>query len=133
MRTTTAPAARCSSSTDAPDGRRIHTCLSHDIVAHELGHAVLDGPAVLQRSDVRANRRFHEYFGDAVAMMSSLATRETAQVTRGGPAQLIRTTSCRRSPAIRRCDTADPESVPARRPEQAHDETAAGTLRNTLV
>ncbi len=75
---------------DAPDGRRIHTCLSHDIVAHELGHAVLDGlkPHYNEVSSAQT-AGFHEYFGDAVAMMSSLATRETAQVvTRGGPAQL---------------------------------------------
>lgn len=75
---------------DAPDGRRIHTCLSHDIVAHELGHAVLDGLKPFYNEVSSAQTAgFHEYFGDAVAMMSSLATRETAQVvTRGGPAKL---------------------------------------------
>jgi hypothetical protein len=75
---------------DAPDGRRIHTCLSHDIVAHELGHAVLDGLKPFYNEVTSAQTAgFHEYFGDAVAMMSSLATRETARVvTRGGPKEL---------------------------------------------
>jgi hypothetical protein len=75
---------------DAPDGRRIHTCLSHDIVAHELGHAVLDGLKPRYNEIASAQTAgFHEYFGDAVAMMSSLATRETAKVvTRGGPERL---------------------------------------------
>lgn len=75
---------------DAADGRRVHTCLSHDIVAHELGHAVLDGLKPLYH-DVCSlqTAAFHEYFGDAVAMMASLATRETARVvTRGGPWRL---------------------------------------------
>jgi len=75
---------------DADDGRRIHTCLSHDIVAHELGHAILDGlkPLYSEVTSVQC-AGFHEYFGDAVAMMSSLATRETARVvTRGGPERL---------------------------------------------
>jgi hypothetical protein len=28
---------------DGPDGKPVYTCLSHDMIAHELGHAVLDG------------------------------------------------------------------------------------------
>ena len=75
---------------DADDGRRIHTCLSHDIVTHELGHAILDGlkPLYNEVTSVQC-AGFHEYFGDAVALMSSLATRETARVvTRGGPERL---------------------------------------------
>lgn len=69
---------------------RVHTCLSHDIVAHELGHAILDGlkPRYNEVCSLQT-AAFHEYFGDAVAMMASLATRETARVvTRGGPPQL---------------------------------------------
>ena len=75
---------------DTAAGKRVYTCLSHDIVAHELGHAVLDGLKPLY-NEVSSPQTagFHEYFGDAVAMMSSLATRETARVvTRGGPARL---------------------------------------------
>jgi hypothetical protein len=75
---------------DASDGSRVHTCLSHDIVAHELGHAVLDGLKPLYHEVCSLQTAaFHEYFGDAVAMMASLATRETARVvTRGGPWRL---------------------------------------------
>lgn len=73
-----------------PDGNPVYTCLSHDVVAHELGHAILDGlkPYFNEVSSPQT-AGFHEYFGDAVAMMASLGTRETAQVvTRGGPEKL---------------------------------------------
>ena len=75
---------------DRRNGERVHTCLSHDIVAHELGHAILDGLKPLYNEVCSVQTAgFHEYFGDAVAMMASLATRETAKVvTRGGPARL---------------------------------------------
>lgn len=75
---------------EGPDGKPVYTCLSHDIVAHELGHAVLDGlkPYYNEVSSPET-AGFHEYFGDAVAMMASLATRETALVVaRGGPEKL---------------------------------------------
>lgn len=66
---------------EGPDGAPVYTCLSHDIVTHELGHAVLDGlkPGYNEVSSAET-AGFHEYFGDAVAMMASLATRETALV-----------------------------------------------------
>lgn len=73
-----------------PDGKPVYTCLSHDVVAHELGHAILDGlkPHYNEVSSPET-AGFHEYFGDAVAMMASLSTRETALVVvRGGPARL---------------------------------------------
>ncbi len=73
-----------------PDGNPVYTCLSHDVVAHELGHAILDGlkPYYNEVSSPET-AGFHEYFGDAVAMMASLSTRETALVVvRGGPAKL---------------------------------------------
>jgi hypothetical protein len=54
----------------AMPGGRIYTCLSHDIIAHETTHAILDG---MQRRfseptnpDVLA---FHEAFADIVALM----------------------------------------------------------------
>src|SRR5262249_24877315 len=69
---------------------RVHTCLSQDIVAHELGHAILDGLKPLYNEVCSAQTAgFREYFGDAVAMMARLATRETARVVaRGGPQRL---------------------------------------------
>lgn len=71
-------------------GEPVYTCLSHDVVAHELGHAILDGlkPYYNEVSSPET-AGFHEYFGDAVAMMASLSMRETALVVvRGGPAKL---------------------------------------------
>jgi hypothetical protein len=58
-------------------GEKIFTCLSHDIVTHELGHAVLDGlkPYYNEVSSA-ATAGFHEYFGDAIALTSALSHRE---------------------------------------------------------
>jgi hypothetical protein len=75
---------------EGTDGRAVFTCLSHDIVAHELGHAVLDGlkPGYNEVSSPET-AGFHEYFGDAIAMMASLNDREVAKiVTAGAPARL---------------------------------------------
>lgn len=73
-----------------PDGSPVYTCLSHDVIAHELGHAVLDGlkPGYNEVCSPET-AGFHEYFGDAVAMMTSLGNREIARVvTKGGPDRL---------------------------------------------
>jgi hypothetical protein len=75
---------------EGPDGKPVYTCLSHDIVTHELGHAVLDGlkPYYNEVSSPQT-AGFHEYFGDAMAMMASLGTPETALVvTRDAPRTL---------------------------------------------
>src|SRR5262249_4695578 len=71
-------------------GKPVYTCLSHDIVAHELGHAVLDGlkPGYNEVSSPET-AGFHEYFGDAIAMLSSLSNPELARlVTQDAPARL---------------------------------------------
>ena len=58
-------------------GRRFLTCLSHDVIAHEFGHAVLDGLKPLyEETDGPDLAAFHEFFGDAVAMASALTLRD---------------------------------------------------------
>lgn len=49
------------------------TCLSHDIVSHETGHALLDGirPYYYQHSSVQTTA-FHEFVGDLTAIFTAL-------------------------------------------------------------
>lgn len=51
----------------------VWTCLSHDVIAHELGHAVLDNfrPMLLSAFDADAGA-LHESIGDLLAMFSAL-------------------------------------------------------------
>ena len=48
------------------------TCLSHDIISHELGHAILDNvrPLYLYGYDLDGGA-FHESFSDLLAMSSN--------------------------------------------------------------
>ncbi len=56
-------------STDDP----VYTCLSTDIVAHEFGHAVLDGVRpLLNESGSVETAAFHEFFGDLSALTVTL-------------------------------------------------------------
>jgi hypothetical protein len=51
----------------------IYTCLSHDIVAHETGHAVLDGIRPhFSDSWTLETLAFHEFVADLTAIMSAL-------------------------------------------------------------
>jgi len=54
---------------------RVYTCRSFDIVAHETGHAVLDGlkPDWLQADNPPQTGGLHESFGDLTAIFLALA------------------------------------------------------------
>jgi len=71
-------------SEDAPGenlpGQLIFTCLSHDIVAHEMAHAIVD--RLRPSFNVATNphvRAFHEGFADLVAMFQRLSYRDLVQ------------------------------------------------------
>jgi hypothetical protein len=56
-----------------PPEERLYTCLSHDIIAHEAGRAILDGlrPGYYEDSSLQTTA-FHECVGDLTAIMISL-------------------------------------------------------------
>ncbi len=56
-----------------PEDRRVYTCLSHDIIAHETGHAILDGlrPLCSEDSSLQTTA-FHEFVANLTAIMASL-------------------------------------------------------------
>ena len=60
-------------SPDDPEGKPIHTALSHDVVAHETAHAVLDGicPDLYDALTPQA-RALHETFADVTSLLASL-------------------------------------------------------------
>jgi hypothetical protein len=70
------------------EGKRKHTCLSHDIIAHETGHALLDGirPYYYEFTSVQT-AAFHEFIADLTAILAALRNnairRETARRTAG--------------------------------------------------
>lgn len=59
---------------------RIYTCLSHDVVAHEMAHALLDGMrshfAEPTNQDVLA---FHEAFADIIAVLQHFTHQESVR------------------------------------------------------
>ncbi len=62
-------------------GKTAFTCLSHDIVAHETSHALLDGMRsfYLRPSHVDQSA-FHEGFADVVALLSILKSTELVEL-----------------------------------------------------
>lgn len=55
-------------------GKRVYTCLSADIISHELGHAILDAirPEYFNMASTEI-WAFHESFGDCISIFSSLS------------------------------------------------------------
>ena len=61
---------------------RIYTCLSHDIVSHETGHAILDGIRPLYNFPSSPDTGgFHESLGDITAILAALQHRTYVVVT----------------------------------------------------
>lgn len=58
-------------------GRTVFTCLAHDIVAHEVTHALLDGMrSSFSEPSSPDQTAFHEGFSDVVALLSMFSLRE---------------------------------------------------------
>ncbi|MFF4238605.1 hypothetical protein ACFYYL_22260 [Actinomadura geliboluensis] len=64
-----------------PQGTVLHTCRSLDIVAHETGHAILDGlkPGWLSAGNPPQTGGLHEAFGDITAIFLALAQPDQAE------------------------------------------------------
>jgi hypothetical protein len=68
-------------SLDGQGGEQVHTCLSHDIIAHETGHAILDGMRPLYDEDTSLQTTaFHEFVADLTAILASLLNGELRQM-----------------------------------------------------
>lgn len=64
------------------DDEQIFTCLSHDIVSHETGHAILDGIRPLYNFPSSPDTAgFHEFLGDATAILAAFHHRTYLRVT----------------------------------------------------
>jgi len=60
-----------------PGSERVYTCLSHDIVAHETTHALIDSlRSQLMRPSSDDQAAFHEGFSDIVALLKTLQNEE---------------------------------------------------------
>jgi len=62
-------------------GRKVHTCLSHDIVVHEATHALIDGLRARYIEPAGPDQAaFHEGFADVVALLSVFALKDVVRV-----------------------------------------------------
>ncbi|MFC2142132.1 hypothetical protein ACFLR7_04275 [Acidobacteriota bacterium] len=54
-------------------GKTVYTCLSHDIIAHETGHAILDGirPHYNELASFQS-AAFHEFIADLTAILTAM-------------------------------------------------------------
>lgn len=60
-----------------PRGRTLYSCLSHDIVAHETTHALIDGlRSGFLRPSSADQAAFHEGFADVIALLSVFKSAE---------------------------------------------------------
>lgn len=68
---------------DEKTGERQRTGMSRDIIAHETGHAILDGlrPHYIESLSVGAGG-FHESFGDMIAMLAALNDEHVVEALR---------------------------------------------------
>lgn len=58
-------------------GKRVYTCLSHDLIAHETGHAVIDGLRPFYSADTSIQTAaFHEFAADLTAILAAFLNNE---------------------------------------------------------